>query len=115
MMMETHGPADQQFIMGHMREAGFTVKAPAANPPVKDRVNAMNAMFCNAQGERHYLVNEILCPTYADSLEQQAWAMNGEPDKTTGHDHPNDGAGYFISFEFPLVRPTLSRPRIVAG
>ena len=98
-----------------LKEAGFTVKAPSANPPVKDRINSMNGMFCNAQGERHYLVNENLCPTFADCLEQQAWALNGEPDKTTGHDHPNDGAGYFINLEYPLVRPTLTRPRIIAG
>ena len=88
-----------------LRAAGFTVKAPAANPPVKDRVNAMNGMFCNAEGERRYLVNADMCPTYADCLEQQAWAANGEPDKSTGHDHPVDAGGYFISFEYPVIRP----------
>lgn len=70
-----------------LKTAGFTVKAPAANPPVKDRINAMNGMFLNSEGERRYLVNADLCPTYADALEQQAWAANGEPDKSTGHDH----------------------------
>ena len=60
------------------------VSAPEANPPVKDRINAMNAMFCNAKGERRYRVNADLCPTYADCLEQQVWAENGEPDKASG-------------------------------
>ena len=46
----------------------------------------MNGMFCNAEGERRYLVNAEKCPTYAECLEQQAWAANGEPDKTTGID-----------------------------
>lgn len=87
-----------------LKAAGFTVKAPAANPPVKDRINAMNGMFCNAEGDRRYLVNADLCPTYADCLEQQAWAANGEPDKSTGHDHPVDAGGYFISHEFPLIK-----------
>jgi len=86
-----------------LKAAGFGVKAPAANPPVKDRINAMNGMFCNAEGARRYLVNSDLCPTYADSLEQQAWASNGEPDKATGHDHANDAAGYFIHSEFPVI------------
>jgi hypothetical protein len=85
-----------------LKQAGFRVCAPEANPPVKNRINAMNGMFCNAQKQRRYLVNEFLCPTYADGLEQQAWAANGEPDKATGHDHPNDGAGYFIHFEYPI-------------
>ena len=68
-------------------------------------MNAMNAMFCNSTGERRYLVNVDLCPTYADSLEQQVWADNGEPDKTQDNDHPNDAAGYFIHKEFPLIKP----------
>lgn len=89
-----------------LRAAGFQVCAPDANPPVKDRINAMNGMFCNADGERRYLVNADLCPTYADSLEQQAWGPSGEPDKTTGHDHTNDAGGYFIHAEYPIIRRT---------
>lgn len=88
-----------------LKAAGFSVSAPKANPPIKDRVNAMNAMFCNARGDRRYLVNEDKCPTYADCLEQQPWAENGEPDKSGDLDHPNDAAGYFIHKEFPLVKP----------
>jgi hypothetical protein len=88
-----------------LRHAGFAVIAPQANPPVKDRVNAMNAAFCNANGERRYLVNADLCPAYADDLEQQVWGPNGEPDKTAGKDHRPDAAGYFIYPEYPIVRP----------
>jgi len=91
-----------------LKQAGFTISAPAANPPVKDRVNSMNAMFLNAAGERRYLVNQATCPTYADALEQQAWSANGEPDKTTGHDHPVDAAGYFIHQEYPLIKRVFS-------
>ncbi|MGQ7956501.1 terminase large subunit domain-containing protein [Pseudomonas sp. SP16.1] len=88
-----------------LKQAGFQVKAPDANPPVKDRINAMNAMFCNAKGERRYRVNADKCPTYADCLEQQVWGANGEPDKSTDIDHPNDAGGYFIHREYPIVRP----------
>lgn len=87
-----------------LKAAGFRVKAPASNPPVKDRINAMCAMFCNAKGERRYFVNSDACPTYADSLEQQAWNEQGEPDKKTGHDHANDAGGYYIHAEFPIVK-----------
>ena len=87
-----------------LREAGFVVCVNAANPPVKDRINAMNAMFCNANGERRYKVNVAKCPTYAEALEQQAWAANGEPDKSSGHDHQNDAGGYYICKEFPVVK-----------
>jgi hypothetical protein len=78
----------------------------AANPPVKDRINSMNAMFCNGNGERRYKVNVARCPVYTDSLEQQVWAANGEPDKSADNDHPNDAGGYFIVKQFPIIKPT---------
>ena len=72
--------------------------------------NAMNAMFCNAKGERRYLVNTDKCPGYADSLEQQPWADNGEPDKKGDLDHPNDAGGYFIHHDYPLIKPASIGP-----
>lgn len=94
-----------------LRDAGFLIDAPNANPPVKDRVNSMKAMFCNAKGERRYLVNDEKCPTYADDLEQQIWD-NGEPDKKNGNDHRPDAAGYFIHRKFPIKRFTVSQGRM---
>ncbi len=61
----------------------------------------MNAMFCNANGERRYLVNVQKCPVYTESLEQQIWAANGEPDKSADNDYPNDAGGYFIVKDYP--------------
>ncbi|KAF1009496.1 MAG: hypothetical protein GAK28_00134 [Luteibacter sp.] len=92
-----------------LRDAGFRVSAPEANPPVKDRINAMNAMFCNAAGERRYKVNTLRCPTYADHLEQQIWDEKGEPDKKSGNDHTNDAGGYFIHRMFPIIKPVTAR------
>lgn len=86
-----------------LRAAGFKVYAPAANPRVRDRINSMNAAFGNG-----YRVNVAGCPQYSRSLEQQAYDANGEPDKTSGHDHLNDAAGYFVNQLFPLIRPALS-------
>ena len=91
-----------------LKQAGFMVVAPGANPPVKDRINAMNAMFRNATGERRYRVNADKCPTYADDLEQQVWAENGEPDKKQGNDHRPDAGGYFIHKEYPITRYSLA-------
>lgn len=91
-----------------LKQAGFAVIAPAANPPVKDRINSMNAMFRNAEGVRRYRVNVDRCPAYADGLEQQVWAANGEPDKTQDSDHDNDAGGYFIHKEYPIIKPVTS-------
>lgn len=84
-----------------LEEAGFLVCADAKNPFVKDRVNAMNAMFY----KRDYLVNSDKCPNYVECLEQQAWNDNGEPDKKQGKDHMNDAGGYFIAYDYPIVKP----------
>jgi phage terminase large subunit len=87
-----------------LRDAGFRIITGASNPPVKDRINAMNAAFLNANGDRRYLVNTLKCPKYTDALEQQAW-VNGLPDKSNNIDHPLDAAGYFIFNQIPVNKP----------
>ncbi len=87
-----------------LKDAKFVVSAPESNPPVKDRINSMNGMFLNAEGQRRYRVNADLCPTYAECLEQQVWADNGEPDKAAGKDHPPDAGGYFIHRDYPILK-----------
>jgi len=93
-----------------LRQFGFTVRAKGKNPPIKDRVNAMNAAFV-----RGYKVNTALCPEYTRSLEQQAYDKNGMPDKTQGLDHHNDAGGYFINYEMPIVRPVIQSHAVASG
>lgn len=88
-----------------LKAAGFWVSAPKSNPPVRNRVNSMNALFCNAKGERRYRVNPDACPTYCETLETQAYDDKGEPDKSHDEDHPNDAAGYYITRDFPVTKP----------
>lgn len=94
--------------ISQLEDAGFMCMYESTNPAVKDRINAMNAMFCNAAGERRYYVNVEQCPTYTEALEQQIWAANGEPDKSADVDHPNDAGGYYIAFTFPIIKPLSS-------
>ena len=90
-----------------LKDAGFTVRAKTRNPAIKDRVNAMNAMILNADGERRWKVNTNNCPTLTECLEQQAYDKNGVPDKDSGHDHLNDAQGYFINNLYPIVKNTF--------
>jgi len=90
--------------IGLLRAAGFTIRAKNSNPRVKDRVLAVNMGFQN----RKVWVNPDTCPETARCLEQQSYDKNGEPDKTTGLDHQNDAFGYPISYEMPVVKPTMS-------
>ncbi|QIY81494.1 terminase large subunit domain-containing protein [Chromobacterium violaceum] len=88
-----------------LQQAGFQILAKSANPPVKDRVNSVNALIVNGQGVRRLRVNTDQCPTFTESLEQQPYDDNGEPDKKTGHDHTNDAGGYFMVWRWPVVKP----------
>jgi len=80
-----------------LEQAGFTVRANKANPRIRDRVAAMNA----ALEHGNVKINPITCPNTADCLEQQTY-KNGEPDKSSGHDHQNDATTYPIAYEFPI-------------
>lgn len=86
-----------------LKGAGFQVEYNNKNPLVVDRINSMNAMFCNGNGDRRYRVNVDKCPKYTQALEQQTYDGHGKPDKTHDQDHPNDASGYFIWKKFPLV------------
>ena len=70
----------------------------------------MNRIFCDNEGIRTYKINVDKCPTYADNLEQQTYAANGEPDKSNNTDHTNDAGGYFITYDYPIIRPVASIP-----
>jgi hypothetical protein len=93
-----------------LHEHKFRVVAPKKNPPVRDRINCMNASF--KRGD--YLVNPDRCPTYVRCLEQQAYDRHGGPDKTQGLDHHTDAAGYYMHQRNPLTKPaTSTRLRMV--
>ena len=94
-----------------LRAAKFNVLAPAANPRVKDRVLAMNQMI-HSEGKRRLRVNIDNCPSFVEGLEKQAYDKNGEPDKTSGHDHVNDAAGYFIHYRYPVRGRSMKRVSI---
>jgi hypothetical protein len=91
-----------------LKQAGFKVEVNSANPAVKDRVNAYNALILNGTGERRFLINTDACPVTTEALEQQVWGEDGQPDKKTGHDHPNDANGYFLVKRWPIVKRTTT-------
>lgn len=85
-----------------LQQAGFTLKGHnKAHPPIVDRVNEVNAMLCNAKGERRLFVHPR-CVHLIKALKGQVYDKNGEPDKSSGLDHPVDGLGYLVHQEFPI-------------
>lgn len=96
-----------------LRAAQFQIEVRGVNPAVKDRINAVNAMICNAEGERKWLINTDACPVLTECLEQQAYDNNGEPDKKSGFDHANDAQGYFLANRFPILTRQAQRIQVV--
>lgn len=88
-----------------LKGAGFRVCAHPTNPAVKDRVASVNKLLRDGD----LRVNVDTCPALTEALEQQTYDKNGEPDKTTGHDHVLDAAGYFCAYKFPIERPKAVR------
>ena len=95
-----------------LRAAGFRLIVNGNNPAVKDRINAFNAQIYNSKGVRSYFVNTDMCPSLTEALEQQAYDKHGTPDKSTGHDHVLDAAGYYVVKQFPIVKPMAKRVNI---
>ena len=87
-----------------LREHGLAIRANPTNPAIADRVNAVNALILNGDGERRLKVNTNRCPKLTDALEQQAYDKNGMPDKSSGVDHVIDAAGYPLAFKWPVVK-----------
>lgn len=82
--------------------------APKANPPVRDRVAAVQALLENGNGEVRLWIDPS-CKTLIECLELQCWNDKGEPDKDNGHDHMNDACGYLVHRCFEVGRATSGR------
>jgi len=85
-----------------LKQAGFDLNFSKAHPPIKDRVNSVNALLCNSNGNRRLLINTKTCKELTKCLEQQAY-KNGMPDKDSGTDHMLDALGYFIYRTYPII------------
>lgn len=98
--------ADQRFKNA---PGGCKLFAPAANPPVHDRFAAVNAMFCNAAGERRMFVDPR-CKHLLDDIQTQ---VEGQDDDNIGH--MNDAMGYAVWSIFGLSMQRLVRdvPRVM--
>jgi hypothetical protein len=94
-----------------LRQANFIVLNNPANPRVRDRVLSMNIMLAGGPRGKLY-VNDSACPAFADALEKQAYDKNGEPDKQSGQDHPNDAGGYFIHYRYPVIDGRVVKSKV---
>lgn len=88
---------------------GFTVKARRSHTSIKDRINALNRLFCDANGVRRLQVDPkcteaIKCITKHQYKEGTTIPNKGE----TGEDysHMNDALGYMVDYLYPIRKPS---------
>jgi hypothetical protein len=94
----------RQFLARSRELRGELITSPA-NPPVRDRVNAVNAHLRNAQGERRLFVNRK-CRELIQDFEQVCYKPDsGQIDKDSDprRTHLSDALGYLICQEFRPV------------
>jgi len=78
---------------------GMSNQSPKANPPVRGRVAAVQALLENGKGEVRLKI-AASCIKIIECLELQSYTEKGDPDKDAGYDHMNDALGYLIWREF---------------
>ena len=96
---------DIQILEGY----GFSNQSPRSNPPVRDRISAVQALLCNGKGESRFQIHAS-CRKLIESMELQSYTEKGEPDKESGYDHMADAVGYLIWREFNPLFARAGRP-----
>jgi hypothetical protein len=92
------GQTDFSILEGY----GFDVVASNKAPPIVDRINEVNAMLCNSDGERRLFIDQR-CKNLIKSLEGLIYKEGSSmPDKTSGLDHMADAVGYLIHEMHPI-------------
>ena len=118
----TAGKSDYQIIREFFRtEPRFRVSyhLPSANPSIRDRVNAVNAMLCNSQGMRRLFIDPR-CRRLIRDLERVVWKADGHDNVGAQLDksdpeltHVSDALGYFVEREFGLRAPVGLRSEFI--
>ena len=90
-----------------------TVHYPKANPPIKDRFSACNAMLCNAAGERRMFIDPK-CKRLIKDLESRYYKP-GTTDVADSGDlgHITDAMGYAVHRLFPMRVNIITRQQPV--
>lgn len=94
----TTGTSDHQIL----RDAGFKLRCRPANPPIKNRINSVNARIFNALGERHLFI-EPRCKLLRKELEQCTWQVMANSAYKGPLTHPGAAIGYAIEYKFPVT------------
>jgi hypothetical protein len=105
----------KEFFGRYRDRYNVTFHVPSSNPPVKDRINCVNARLRNHAGQHRVMVHEH-CKHLIRDFEQVCWKTDPhgntlvELDKSDPmRTHVSDAVGYYIAREFPMRPPMGER------
>jgi hypothetical protein len=85
-----------------LQNAGFRVVTGRINPPVVDRISAVNSRLLNSNKLRRLFINKK-CRKMIESLTKMSFKEGTRvPNKDSGYDHLCDALGYMIWGLWPL-------------
>src|SRR3990167_4119350 len=101
--------SDYQMIQDIFKNVpGFEMRVKNSNPEVKDRVAAVNSMLRTYSGSDHVFVAPKCKWLIQDLMDVTRKPGTNDIDKTNpDRTHSSDGLGYFIEYEFPVVKGFL--------
>jgi hypothetical protein len=97
--------------------ANLSERVPTVNPPVTERINAVNRLLKDAHGRTRLWVRKTqparTCPTRELVRSfQRTIKPTGSDDieKKSGetHTHPAEALGYLVAWEFPIQKPLVT-------
>lgn len=87
-----------------LKRHGFKIRILSSHNRVVDRINAVQAMLCDAAGRRRLLFHPRATHV-TKALDGLTYKKDtSEPDKKSPHIHITDALGYLIEQEFNLLR-----------
>ncbi len=101
------GESCYQVLVNALGELGWPcrLRVPRSNPPVTDRVNAMNLAMADMAGRSHWVCHPR-CVRLIDDLQQLRRDAHGRVDKSDPtRGHASDAESYRVWYLRPLVRP----------
>ena len=98
----------RDFLRGYGWRFEFSDYVPRENPPLRDRINCVNALLENQLGQRRLLIHPR-CQELIRDLEQVAWRTDTQGHRAKELDksdwrrtHTSDALGYMIARQFPM-------------
>ncbi len=87
-----------------LENEGFVTRYKRRAIPVRDRINAVNSLLQNANGDIRFIVDPT-CKMTITALERMSYKQGTNiPDTNNDWNHISDAFGYLIHYEYPIKR-----------